>query len=288
MTRGHGSRIAPPRGPRSICHNAGVRVGEIAGIAEAQRVTRAVIHDVAGTVSAGETERAVAQRLEAAFARAGVRVWLHTPYAWFGDRTRFAGFHHWEPDALPGERRLAEDDVFILDAAPFVEGHPADYAYSGALGPSPEHLEMRRALESLKARIVDLSRAARTGRELFEATGAAVRAAGFTVVHHLYPAGVLGHRFDGLPRWLQSLPRVGWGFQPPLVAGYALALVRHALTGTRYPFINDVSGERPRGVFAVEPHLARGDVGAKFESILVVDGDETRWLDPGLFGEVEG
>jgi hypothetical protein len=98
---------------------------------------------------------------------------------------------------------------------------------------------------------------------------------------------VLGHRFDGLPRWLGRLPRIGWGFQPSLVAGYALALFRHALTGTRYPFINDVSRERPRGVFAIEPHLGRKDCGAKFESILVVDGDETRWLDPGLFGDVE-
>ena len=24
------------------------------------------------------------------------------------------------------------------------------------------------------------------------------------------------------------------------------------------------------------------------ESVLIVDGDETRWLDPGLFGEVDG
>ncbi len=264
-----------------------MRSSEIAGIAKAQRVARAVIHDVAETVAAGDTERAVAQRLEAAFARAGVRAWFHTPYAWFGERTRFAGFHHWEPDALPAERRLAEGEMFILDAAPFVDGHPADYAYSGALGSSPEHLEMRKTLQALKARIVELSRAATTGRELFEATNASVREAGFEVVHHLYPAAVLGHRFDGLPGWLERLPRVGRGFQPPLVAGYALALFRHALTGTRYPFINDVSRERPRGVFAVEPHLGRKDCGAKFESILVVDGDETRWLDPGLFGDVE-
>ena len=265
-----------------------MRSSEIAGIAEAQRVARAVIHDVAETVAAGETERAVAQRLEAGFARAGVRAWFHTPYAWFGERTRFAGFHHWEPDALPGERRLAEGEMLILDAAPIVEGHPADYAYSGALGTNAEHLEMRRALAALKSRIVERARTATTGAELFEATGAAVRDAGFEVVHHLYPAAVLGHRFDGLPRWTKRLPRVGWGFQPPLVAGYALALFRHALTGTRYPFINDVSRERPRGIFAIEPHLARRDCGAKFESILVVDGDETRWLDPGLFGDVVG
>jgi hypothetical protein len=216
-----------------------------------------------------------------------VRAWFHTPYAWFGERTRFAGFHHWEPDALPAERRLAEGEMFILDAAPFVHGHPADYAYSGALGSSPEHLEMRKTLQALKAKIVVLSREATTGRELFEATNAAVREAGFEVVHHLYPAAVLGHRFDGLPGWLERLPRIGYGFQPSLVAGYALALFRHALTGTRYPFINHVSRERPRGVFAIEPHLGSRGCGAKFESILVVDGDETRWLDPGLFGDVE-
>ncbi len=40
--------------------------------------------------------------------------------------------------------------------------------------------------------------------------------------------------------------------------------------------IDDVARERPHGVFAIEPHLARRDCGTKFESILVVDGDETR------------
>jgi len=265
-----------------------VTLGEIAGIGEAQRVTRGVIHDTAETVMAGDTEREVAERLEASLVRAGVRRWLHTPYAWFGERTRFAGFHHWEPDSLPGPRRIEPGEAFILDAAPFVAGYPADYAFSGVLGESRDHLEMRRALAGLKPRIAEWARTASTGKELFDATGAAVREAGFDVVHHLYPARVLGHRFDGLPRWLQRLPRIGWGFQPPLVAGYALALVRHSLIRSPYPFLNDASAERPQGIFAVEPHLARHGLGAKFESILIVDGDETRWLDPGLFGDVDG
>lgn len=265
-----------------------VKLAEIAGIASAQRLTRAVIHDVAGTVAPGQTEREVARRLDDAFRRAGVRSWLHTPYAWFGDRTRFAGFHHWEPDSLPGEKRLEEGEGFILDAAPFVQGHPSDYALAAMVGSSPEHDHMCRTLESVKAGIVRWAREAQTGRELFDVAGAAIREAGFDVVHHLYPAAVLGHRVDGLPRWLQRLPRIGWGFQPPLVAGYALALGRHALTRRRYPFLNDVAADRPRGIFAVEPHLASGTLGAKFESVLVVDGDETRWLDPGLFGEVDG
>jgi Xaa-Pro aminopeptidase len=267
-----------------------MRLADVAGIAAAQRVTRAVIHDVAETLVAGDTERSVVERLEGRLVRAGVRTWLHTPYAWFGERTRFAGFHDWEPDALPTERRLAPGDPFILDAAPFVDGHPADYAFSGVLGAEGEHgaahQRLRQVLERLKERLVEWARAAPSSKALFETLGAAVREAGFDVVHALYPAAVLGHRFDGLPRWLQRLPRVGWGFQPPLVVGYGLALARHRLAGAPYPFINHVEADRPVGVFAVEPHIASGSVGAKFESVLVVDGDETRWLDPGLFGEV--
>jgi hypothetical protein len=265
-----------------------VKLTEIAGIAAAQRVTRAVVHDVAETVVAGDTERGVAERLEAGLQRAGVRAWLHTPYAWFGERSRFSGFHQFEPDSLPSGRRLEEDEAFILDAAPFVDGHPSDYAYAGTLETNPEHEEMCRTLEDLKGKIAVWAGKAKTGRELFEATGAAVRSAGFDVVHHLYPAAVLGHRVDGMPRWLQRVPRIGWGFQAPLVGAYALALARHALTRRNYPFVNDVEADPPRGIFAMEPHLASGRLGAKFESVLVVDGDETRWLDPGLFGDVSG
>lgn len=265
-----------------------MRTADVKGIATAQRLTRSVVHDVASGLLAGDTERKVGERLEAALIQAGVRTWLHTPYAWFGERTRFAGFHDWEPDALPTGRRLEPGEPFILDAAPFVEGYPSDYAFSGALGGNGEHRKMCDALETLKSQLVGWARTAATGKGLFEAVGSAAQAAGFEVVHTLYPGAVLGHSFEVLPRWLQRLPRIGWGFQLPLIAGYALALARHRLAGARYPLLNPVALDRPLGVFAVEPHLASGAVGAKFESILVVDGDETRWLDPGLFGEVQG
>jgi hypothetical protein len=109
-----------------------------------------------------------------------------------------------------------------------------------------------------------------------------VERSGLEVVHSLYPAAVLGHSLLGLPGRLLRLPRIGRGFQLP---GYALALARHRLAGAPYPFINPVPSGAPAGLYAVEPHVARGGVGAKFESILLVDGDETRWLDPELSGD---
>jgi len=262
-----------------------MRLADVRGIARAQSATRRIIHDVAHGLRPGDSERAVADRIELGLTRRGVRCWLHTPYAWFGERTRFGGFHHWEPDALPTERRLEEGDAYILDAAPFVDGHPCDYALSGHLGTESTPLEMIASLRELKASIVSMARDAATGDGLFGQVSDAVESSGFDVVHSLYPAAVLGHSLLGLPPWLQRLPRIGRGFQLPLIAGYALALARHRLAGAPYPFINDLPSGAPAGLYAVEPHIARGAVGAKFESILLVDGDETRWLDPELYGD---
>jgi hypothetical protein len=115
-----------------------------------------------------------------------------------------------------------------------------------------------------------------------------IAARGLEVVHTMYPAGVLGHVLGKTPRALQNAPRVGDGFQLPIIATYAVAIVKHRFFGGPNPFVNADSREKPRGVYAVEPHLAKGALGAKFESILVIDGDETRWIDPDLFGEVQG
>ncbi len=267
-----------------------MRLAHVRGICEAQRVTRAVIHEVADTLEAGQSEREVAERIEARLERAGAGAWLHTPYAWFGERTRFSGFDHWEPDALPTDRILEEGDAFILDAAPLVDGSPADYALCGRVseGASAEHREMLRVLTEVKDSIVAWARDATTGRALNERVDRAFEEAGFEVIHDRYPASVLGHSFDWIPEVAKRIPRVGKGFQLSLVGTYAVSMAKHRLLGAPYPFINPLSPDRPQGLYAVEPHLARDGVGAKFESVLLVDGDETRWLDPELFGEVEG
>jgi len=108
------------------------------------------------------------------------------------------------------------------------------------------------------------------------------------VIHTRYPAHVLGQTREGFPNWWSAAPRIGSGFQLPLLLTYATGLVLHHLAGARYPFLNADAPGRPQGLYAIEPHLGKGPVGAKFESVLLIDGGETRWLDPELFGEVSG
>jgi len=81
-----------------------LRTVYVRGIAAAQRVAREAILSVAGTVKPGDSERAVCARLEREFRRAKVAHWLHTPYAWWGERTRFDWRGRWETNALPSER----------------------------------------------------------------------------------------------------------------------------------------------------------------------------------------
>ena len=270
----------------------GLRVAYVQGIANAQRVAREAVLGVAETVKVGDTERAVCARLESAFRKARVAHWLHTPYAWWGERTRFEWRGSWEANALPSERALREGEAFVLDAAPIVGGFPADFAYSGVAPGDPhaarEHAALLEQLARIKTEILGWVSDAAGSAGLCGRVANAMQAAGSDVIHTRYPAQVLGHTLEGFPNWCSSAPRIGTGFQLPLLLTSASGMVLHHLAGAPYPFLNAGAPGRPQGLYAVEPHLGKGALGAKFESVLLVDGDETRWLDPGLFGEVQG
>jgi Xaa-Pro aminopeptidase len=270
-----------------------MKSAEIRGVAEAQRVAREAVLSVAESVRPGDTERAVVARMEREFVRAKVRHWLHTPYAWWGERSRFDNFPIWETSALPTERRLQPGEPFILDAAPLVAGFPADFAYSGcASGASADdpvsarHARALSRLSEIKRELVAWTASALSGGELCDQVAADMDRHGFDAIHPRYPAAVLGHTLSGFPNLFSTLPRLGSGFQLPLLLSYGLGLIAHQLLGRPYPFLNAGTPGAPEGLYAIEPHLGLAGFGAKFESVLLVAGSETRWLDPELFGEV--
>lgn len=271
-----------------------MRTAYVKGIANAQRVARAAVLHVAESVKPGDSERQVCARLEHEFAKAKVTHWLHTPYAWWGERTRFDWHGTWETHALPTDRMLVEGEAFVLDAAPIVAGFPADFAYSGCAiekrdtDAAHAHRALLAQLAQLKREILTWSTSDAGSAGLCRAVAQGIEAAGLDVIHTRYPGQVLGHTLEGFPNWCSSAPRIGTGFQLPLLLTYATGLVLHHLAGAPYPFLNAGAPGRPQGLYAVEPHLGQGSLGAKFESVLLVDASETRWLDPELFGEVTG
>ncbi|HYQ46386.1 MAG TPA: M24 family metallopeptidase [Polyangiaceae bacterium] len=269
-----------------------MRTAYVKGVAHAQRVAREAVLCVAENVRPGDSERQVCARLEREFAKARVKHWLHTPYAWWGERTRFDWRGTWETNALPTDRRLAEGEAFVLDAAPIVLGFPADFAFSGCATGKPEasatHRDLLEQLVQIKRDILAWATSESGSAGLCREVAQSIESAGSDVIHTRYPARVLGHTLEGFPNWCASAPRIGTGFQLPLLLTYATGLVLHHLAGAPYPFLNAAAPGRPQGLYAVEPHLGKGTLGAKFESVLLVDEGETRWLDPALFGEVTG
>ena len=270
-----------------------MRAAYIAGIANAQRVAREAVLTVAGTVRPGETERAVARRITRELERAKVEHWLHTPYAWWGERTCFDWAGTWETNALPSERVLQPGEPFILDVAPIVGGFPADFAYSGlASGAEPAteltHRALLDELTRVKRDLLTWATPRTSAHQVCADVEGSIRSANLDVIHTRYPANVLGHTLEGFPNWCSSAPRLGTGFQLPLILTYGVGILLHHLVGAPYPFLRAGTPSRPLGLYAVEPHVGRQGTGAKFESVLLIDGSETRWLDPGLFGQVVG
>jgi Xaa-Pro aminopeptidase len=244
----------------------------------AQRLAYQCAEAVAAELCPDDSERDAARRMEDWLRARGVTDWLHRPFAWFGDRTAFLGFRTWLA-FLPTGRRLRPGMPFILDCAPVVDGHTADIGYAAALGENPI---VERLLDDLAAHrelIVAQVTARRPLGAIYDAVVDLARRQGHTIRHKKYPLGVLGHRVEVLPARTPG----------PTLARFGLrsltAFARGALAGVSPVWNGQIGADQPLapGVWAVEPHLAFRDVGAKFEELLVVDArGRAQWLDDDL------
>jgi peptidase M24-like protein len=92
------------------------------GFREVQRLAYECAEAVAAQLKPGVTEREAARMQREWLRERGVRDWFHLPFAWFGDRTAFAGFRI-PLQFFPTGRRLEPGMPFILDLAPIYEGY---------------------------------------------------------------------------------------------------------------------------------------------------------------------
>ncbi|MGH9128495.1 MAG: M24 family metallopeptidase [Acidimicrobiales bacterium] len=251
---------------------------DIANFRAAQRLAYVGAEAVAASLEPGVTEREAAGRLRSWLVARGVDDWFHVPFAWFGDRTAFRGFR--TPLAFfPTGRRLEEGMAFILDCAPIVGGATADIGYSGALGANPVVAQMVGDLAEHRDLILECVRQGRALRQIYLEVDRLATRQGFDNRHQVYPRRVLAH---------QVFPLRG-GSGGGVVAGFGTrslqSLVRRSLVAAGQgwsPLWSDARRcDHPPvpGLWAVEPHLGFGDVGVKFEELLVVTPGDAYWLD---------
>lgn len=248
----------------------------------AQRVAYDAAIEVATALAPGVTEKQAAARLEAALTARGVRRWFHQPFAWFGARTRFAGFHG--PRAFfPSDARLEAGMVGILDVGPIVDGATADigYTFRCAGAPDPRFDRAMETLREVRGIIRDRVERGDTMAAIYRAVDETFARDGFDNRHAMYPFGVLGHRVRHV-RGTRPDPRIA-GFGLTALAQMAVGELRARVTKKASPFWTADADRPPEpGIWSIEPHLGADGWGAKFEELLLVETGAARWLDDDL------
>ena len=242
---------------------------DLAGFRAAQRLAYACAEAVARELRPGMTERDAAALMTAWLAAHGVSDCLHQPFAWFGRRTAFRGLigasqlRGFNPAFFPGTQRLQENDPFILDCAPVLNGYTADIGYSGTLGENKILDLLMDDLAAHRQLILEMVRE----RHLMSSVSAAVDALcvrqGVEPRHHAYPFAVLAHRVEKLPE-TPVAPKISVG---RFGIRSVLSLGREAARGLREGWSplwasHQRSSHPPvPGLWAVEPHLGFRNVG---------------------------
>ena len=277
--------------PGGAGRDAALTTARLDACRHVQALAYAACDDVARQLQQGWSERRAAAALGEALRSRGVQEWFHTPFAWFGRRTAFRPARGaWTPaHFFPTHLRLVPGMPVILDVAPIVDGVTADVGYSCWYGTAP-HPAYERLCDDLAVHrelIVDQVRAGRTMAQVARAVDRLATEQGYRSAHRSYPFAVLAHRVAteqaAVPASVRARTVGGFGLGAQRWLGRSLVASLRGRAGT--PLWNDSAfADRPpaAGLWAVEPHLALRDLGAKFEELLVVGDGEARWLDDDL------
>jgi Xaa-Pro aminopeptidase len=247
-----------------------------------QATSYSVLEEVAGQLTEGSTERDATRLAMRAFRREGADRFFHLPVALFGERTALPD--PWSTSLFwPGTRALAQGDSVILDASPTFGGYVVDTSLSLSFGvqSTPDHAAAMTDNVAHRLRILDAVRAGATFQEIAVAVDVRVREDGYENRHRLHPEAVLGHR---VVRFTEpdKLPAVDTdGFDTYLLDWFVVEIGKAHNDGSVPPTWNDrdVCHHRPApGLWAVEPHIARGFIGVKWEELLVITDGDAHWL----------
>lgn len=208
-----------------------------------QRLCYRCAEEVAGTLEPGVTEREACRRMRRWLREHGVDDWLHTPFAWFGDRSAFRGFRV-PTQFLPGGTRLEEGMPYILDMAPVKDGYSADIGYGGVLGENRIWERLDADLAGYRALILGLVRERRTFADVYAEVDALIERQGYDSRHREYPGRVIGHQVGVIGGILPK--RVGFPFGVRFLQTIGRELVKERLEG-RSPLWNGASqSQHPR------------------------------------------
>lgn len=239
------------------------------GYLKSQSLAQKCAYEIATLVQPGWTERQAASAMEVWLRDHGVKQFFHRPFAWWGDRARFTGIKKYR-EFLPTDRRLLENESFILDVAPILNGYISDIGFTGYLGNNEEFVAGHEFLQQLRIEIPMLVQSLNHGGSVWKAVDRKIVDAGYENIHVQYPFGVLGHRVYKTKDSVDvSLLNFGWQ-----------SVWEIASRGIFGQLLNNEHEGSMNGLWAIEPQIGGKDWGMKFEEILVVENGQASWLNP--------
>lgn len=245
-----------------------------------QRRSFSILEQMGSELEAGMTERDVARTLFKRYRAAGATAFFHLPVALFGARAALPG--DWPVgNFYPKKVVLKEGDSVILDASPLFGGFMVDTSYSFCFGENAAHRRMMASLAPYRRAVLDAVNARTRFAAIAADVEASMAASGYEPAHRKHPGAVFGHRslkttplpFTWRIKGLDGLS-LGWFILKNRAA--ALGVGREDPTWNA----GKTSDHPPHdGLWLVEPHAGAGDVGAKWEEILVIQDGRAHWLD---------
>lgn len=240
-----------------------------------------MLGEVAAQLEAGVTERDATRWAMKAYRREGADRFFHLPVALFGERTTLP--EPWTTESFwPTDRVLGPGEPVVLDASPIFDGYVVDTSISWSPAPSPAHVAAMADDLEYRATILDAVRSGATFRDIARSVDADLARRGDRNCHRLHPEAVLGHRVLRMTGSSAASPPDPSGFDTTVLEWFRVAIGAARQRGAPSPTWSDqpTSDHRPApGLWAVEPHLARGDLGVKWEELLVVEDHDAYWLD---------
>ena len=242
---------------------------ELRGFAAAQRLAIRCAQEAEQQLRTGITERALAAWMRSWLAGHGVEHYFHRPFVFFGPRTQFRDFKS-RLDLRATSQALAENDVYIFDFAPILDGYACDFSYTGQWGSVPGYTHARAVLDHIYRSIPEwVKDSGHRADRLWQRVHQEFTSQSLLGVHEDSSYSFLGHRVQHVAA--SPLARA-------LAQRGAQTFLEFVARGASGQVLSRHHEGDMTGLWALEPHLGFSDHAIKFEELLLVTPTGATWL----------
>ena len=257
-------RLTPPL---SVVPNA----EDLAARKKSQSLAFSCAEVVAGEIKPGWTEKQTAKLIHTWLADHNIHDYFHKPLVFFGERTRYEGLEKLS-DLRPTDKLLNENDVYILDFGPVIEGTACDVSVTKKIGEVPEFDKVYELLMKVRSGLPDLIiKENYRASAVWDQVKIAISENGYEPIHQTSDYSFFGHRLNGTKGYPLANKIAKDGKQI-----YSEFFAR-GLSGQLWSQFHQGSLS---GIWAVEPHIGTKTFGVKFEEMLLVSTEKVCWLRP--------